>query len=206
MNSKTVEQSILELLPQIPYIVDQVGSAMNWAKESAEAEGDYNKILNTTLKVAEYAARVSEPNFYKTHLIITSLLSNIPNVIEDEKFKIFDTASKITEKTLKKVIIDPEVQEKNGCFKALNIHLIPLLKEDQEAAVVMLCGIWQDLEEIAKNIKDAGAQAPITREDYVILLGYSLVVTNIYNSKINIYNDTNSILNEIQIILNGINY
>ena len=80
------------------------------------------------------------------------------------------------------------------------------MSKDQDAAVVMLCGILEDLEEIANVMGKAEVKAPITREDYVILLGYTMVVSNIYNSKTNILNETATILNEIQIILNRLSY
>lgn len=205
MNAELLEKSIIELLPPVPYIVDQVGAAMNWVK-SEEDEGSYLKALRIALKVAEYTVKVSNPNFYKSNLIIASLLSNVPNAIENEKFKIFDTASKSVEKTLKAITQDPKVQEERGCFKALALHLVPLISLDQDYLVIMLCGIWEDLEEIARVIDKADVKSPITREDYVILLGYTMVINNIYSSKANILNETANILNEIQIILNRLSY
>lgn len=205
MNAELLEKSIIELLPPVPYIVDQVGAAMNWVKSIVE-EGEYLKSLRVALKVAEYTAKVSNPNFYKSNLIIASLLSNVPNATEDEKFKIFDTASKSVEKMLKSVVVDSKLQEEKGCFKALTLHLVPLFEDDQDAAVVMLCGIWEDLEDIARVLDKAEVKTPITREDYVIILGYTVVLGNIYASKPNILNETGSILNEIQIILNRLSY
>lgn len=205
MDTELIKKSIIEYLPSIPYIVDQVGFAMDWVKEVKE-ENEYIKILKTALKVAEYTSKISENNFYKTYLVTASMLSNIPNVMEDEKFKTFDTASKSVEKVLKEIIIDPKVQEERGCFKSLSVHITPLMSKDQDAATIMLCGILEDLEEIASGMEKANVKAPITREDYVIILGYTMVVTNIYNAKINILNETASILNKIQIILNKLNY
>lgn len=205
MNAEILEKSIMELIPAVPYVVDQVGAAINWVK-SEKDEGEYLKALRVALKVAEYTARVSNPNFYKTNLIIASLLSNIPDAINSEKFKIFDTASKSVETTLKAITIDPKIQEERGCFKALMLHLVPLLKVDQDYVVIMLCGILEDLEEISKVLDKADVKSPITREDYVIVLGYSIVVSSLYQAKANILNETASMLNEIQIILNRISY
>ena len=205
MNAELLEKSILELVPPVPYVVDQVDAAMRWVKEEKE-EGEYLKALKVALKVAEYAAKVSNPSFYKTHLIIASLLSNVENPMENSKFSTFDTASKSVEKTLKAITIDPKVQEDRGCFKALTLHLVPLLKVEQDYVAVMLCGILEDLEEIASVMQKANTKTPITREDYVILLGYSMVVSNMYQAKQNILNDTATILNNIQIILNNLSY
>ena len=206
MEASLLEKSILELLPSIPYIVDQVGSAMDWLKEEKKDDGEYIKALKVALKVANYASKISEVNFFKTNLIIASLLSNIPNALENERFKVFDTASKSVENTLRNVIIDSRVQEERGCFKALTMHITPLMEKDQEAAAIMLCGILQDLEDIHRVMTKADVKSPITREDYVILLGYTMVISNIYHAGINILNETAVILNDIQIILNELSY
>lgn len=205
MTAELLEKSILELVPPVPYVVDQVDAAMKWVKEEKE-EGEYLKALRTALKVAEYAAKVSNPNFYKTHLIVASLLSNVADPINNEKFKIFDTASKSVEKALKSITIDPKLQEEKGCFKALILQIVPLLKVEQDYVVIMLCGILEDLEEISRVMHKAGVKSPITREDYVILLGYSMVITSLYQSKQNILNDTATVLNDIQIILNNLSF
>lgn len=205
MNTELLEKSILELVPPVPYVVDQIDAAMKWVKEEKE-EGEYLKALKTALKVAEYAAKVSNPSFYKTHLIIASLLSNINEPLVSEKFKIFDTASKSVEKTLKAITIDPKLQEEKGCFKALILHMVPLIKTDQDYVVVMLCGILEDLEEISNVMHKADVKSPITREDYVILLGYSMVISSLYQSKQDILNDTATVLNNIQIILNNLSF
>ena len=205
MTEELLKNSILELVPAVPFVIDQVAAAMDWVKEEVE-ESEYLKALRVALKVAEYTTKVSNPNFYKTHLIIASLLSNVKNPLENEKFKMYDTASKSVELAVKATTIDPKVQEDRGCFKALLLHIVPLLKVNQDYVVVMLCGILEDLENISRVLDKAGVKAPITREDYVILLGYDMVISAIYQSKGNILNDTASILNDIQIILNRLSY
>lgn len=205
MDTELLEKSIIELLPAIPYIVDQVGAAMNWVKDEKE-ESEYRKALGIALKVADYAARTSEANFYKTHLVVASLLSNIPNAIDNEKFKIFDTASKAVEKTLKDITVDEKLTQERGCFKALSMHLVPLAVKNQDNLVIMLFGILKDLEEITAGMSKADVHSPITREDYVVILGYALTVFNLFNSNLNLLNETAVVLNDIQVILNSINY
>ena len=94
-----LENSIIEGLPQIPYIIDQVGAALKWAHEELK-EAEYEELLRVVLDVANYTKEVSEPNFYKTHLIIASVLSALKNPKENKKFEVFDTASKAVERTL----------------------------------------------------------------------------------------------------------
>ena len=52
----------------------------------------------------------------------------------------------------------------------------------------------------------ADVKSPITREDYVIILGYAWVVLNLYSSNLNLLSHTALVLNDIQIILNNLNY
>ena len=204
MNADVLEKGILEKLPPIPYIVDQVGAAMEWLKSEKE-ETEYLKALRTALKVTDYTVLNSNVNFFKTHLIVASLLSGIPEATKNEKFKIFDSASKSVEKTLEKIVVDPVAQEKRGCFKSLVLCMAPLVNENQDYLAVMLLGILEDLEEITSGMQKANVTSPITREDYVIILGYSMVLSNLYSMK-GLLQSTLSILNDIQIILNNLNY
>ena len=205
MDTETLEKSIIEKVPTIPYIVDQVGAAMKWTKETLP-EDDYRKILGVALKVANYTSRTSSQNFFKTHLVIASLIANIEGVLEHDNFKIFDTASKSVENTCKDVIVPKELTLNNGCFKAISMHIVPLAKKDQDSLTIMLCGILQDLQEIAKGMEGTEEKAPITASDYVTILGYAWVIQNLMHSKVNLYNEISSILNEILILLNNLNY
>ena len=204
MNADVLEKGILEKLPAIPFIMDQVGAAMEWLKSEKE-ESEYLKALRVALKVVEYTVTNSNVNFFKTHLIVASLLSGIPEATKNEKFKIFDSASKSVEKTLEKIIVNPKIQEDKGCFKALILHMAPLVNENQDYLAIMLLGILEDLEEITNGMRKANVKTPITREDYVIILGYSIVISSLYTVK-GLLSSTASILNDIQIILNGLSY
>ena len=205
MVTKSKEQSIIEILPQIPYVIDQVGEALKWAKEDGP-EGAYNKIVDVAYEVAEYAKSVSDTNFYKTHLVIASILSNIDKAIENERFATFDTASKATEKALKAYNIPVETIEKYGCFKAILMHLVPLAKENEDLFAVALIGIKHDLQEILRGMEKAKIKTPITSEDYITILGYSYVMANIRMARLNFLDKVHKIYNDIEILLNGINY
>ena len=205
MDVDTLDKSIIEKVPAIPYIVDQVGAAMKWTKETL-SEDDYRKVLGVALKVANFASRTSNQNFFKTHLVIASLIANIDDVFEHENFKIFDTASKAVENTCRDVVVPKEMTLNNGCFKAISMHIVPLARKDQDSLAVMLCGILQDLQEIAKGMEGTEEKAPITASDYVTILGYAWVIQNLMHSNINLYNEISSILNEILILLNNLNY
>ena len=199
------EQGIIEMLPQIPYVIDQVGEALKWAKEEIP-EGKYNKVLKTTYEVAEYAKNTSDQNFYKTHLVLANILSNIEKVTEQEKFTIFDTASKATEKDLKALDVSEEAIKKHGCFKAMLMHLVPLAKESEDLFAVALIGIKYDLEEIMAGLEKAKVKTPITKDDYVTILGCSFIMANIRMARLNLLDKVHKIYNDIEILLNSINY
>lgn len=205
MTKNKLEKSIYEMLPQIPYVVDQVGEALDWAKEELK-EGEYSKVLKVAYEVAEFAKDISNPNFYKTHLVLASILSNIENVTKKDRFEKFDTASKATEKAIQELAIPQEEIEKQGCFKSVMLHLIPLAKKDEDLFTVALIGIKHDIEEILDGMKKADVKTPITAQDYVSLLGYALVTTNIRMANIKMLDRTYLIYNKLSVILNSINY
>ena len=205
MTKDKLEKSIYEILPQIPYVIDQVGEAVKWAKEEL-SEGDYIKALKVALDVAKFAASISNPNFYKTHLVVASLLSNIEKVTENEKFEKFDTTSKAVEKAINAIIVPPEKVEEQGCFKSVLLHLVDLIKKDEELFAVALIGIKYDLEEITEGMKKVDVKTPVTAKDYVSILGYLVFMDNIRLSNIKMLDRTYEIYNDIMKILNEINY
>ena len=196
-----LEKSILAELPQIPYVIDQIGEAFAWLKEDLE-EGEYNRVLEQAWEVTNYAKSISDPNFFKIHLILGSIISEIPNALSNPKFAKFDTASKATENTVKKLIVDSKEVEKYGNIKALLLKLIPLAKEDESCFAVSLISIKQHLKEILKGMKPVGVKIPITSEDYVVVLGYALIMANIRMANIKMLDSTYQIFNSIEILLN----
>lgn len=201
----TLEKSITEMLPQIPYVIDQVGEALKWVKEET-TDGAYNKALEVAYEVAEYAKSVSDPNFYKTHLVVASILSSIEDASEKERFSTFDTASKATEKSLKALYVSTESITKYGCFKAVLMHLVPLAKENEDLFAVALIGVKHDLQEILKGMEKANMKTPITSEDYITVLGYSYVMANIRMAKVSMLDKARKIYNDIEIMLNSVSY
>ena len=197
-----LEQSIIEELPQIPYVIDQIGQALSWAKEVL-TEGEYNKVLEVAWSVTKFAKETSELNFFKTHLVIASILSYIPNALEDQKFAVFDTASKAVEKTLKAITINPKLTEERGCFKSIALTLVPLAKQNEDYFTVMLLGIKQELNEILKGMKPVNVKAPITSTDYITVLGYANVMANLRMSNLKLLDKTYKVFNDIEIILNS---
>lgn len=205
MSLEKLEKSIYELLPQIPYVIDQVGEAIKWTKEELK-EGELNKALKVAYEVTEFASKISTPTFFKTHLVLASLLSNIPDVLTKERFSTFDTASKATEKAIQKLVVDPKKNDEYGCFKSVLVHLVPLAKEDETLFAVALIGIKYDLEEIVEGMKKADVKTPITAKDYVSILGYALVMANIRMANLKLLDRTYEIYNDIIKLLNGLNY
>lgn len=205
MSINKLEQSIYEVLPQIPYVIDQVGDALKWAKEEL-TDGEYYKALKVTQEVATFTASISNPNFFKTHLVVASILSNIPNVTSKEKFKDFDSTSKSVEKTLKAILVPVEKVKENGCFKATLLQLVPLAKQDETLFALILIGIKQDLQEILKGMEKSNIKEPITSKDYVTILGYALVMANLRMANLKLLNRTHAIYNDILKLLNTIKY
>lgn len=196
-----LEDSIIEQLPQIPYVIDQVDDALKWAKEALN-ESDYNRMLKVTYDVAEFTKSISEPAFFKTHYIIASIIGDIENVKKDERFGRFDTASKSVEKTIDLLRIDPKAIEDKGCFTAIAMHLIPLAKKDIDVFTISLFSIKHILKEIIEGMKKANVKTPITRSDYITVLGYALVMANIRMTDIKMSNSAYKVYNDIAIMLN----
>ena len=198
---KALSAAIIAELPQIPFIIDQVSDAINWCVESHEA-GVVTKLLETALDVAKYVKEISDPHFYRTHLVIASLIADIPNVLEDERFNQFRTTSGAVEQAVKSIVVAPDLLSQRGCFNSLNIHLAQLAKVDENCLVVMLYGILHDLKEITDVLKEAGTKAPITPQDYITVLGYAYVMSNLRMAKLPLISRTKAIINKIEILLN----
>ena len=197
-----LEKSIIQELPQIPYVIDQVGEAFSWAKEVLN-EGEYNKMLGVSYDVTMYTKTISDPNFFKVHYVIASILSYIPNASKEERFSKFDTASKSVEKTLNSIIVPSEDIEKRGCFKSVMLHLIPLSKKNEEVFAISLLGIKHDLLDIINGMKQANVKTPITGNDYISVLGYALVMANLRMSNLSLTNGAYKIYNDILTLLNN---
>lgn len=197
-----LEKSIIEQLPQIPYVIDQISEALTWAKESLD-EGDYNSLLELTYDVTEFTKKVSDPNFFKTHYVIATILSSIEDVKKNERFSKFDSASKAVEKTLDSITVLPKDVEDKGCFKATLIHLIPLAKANMDLFTINLIGIKHDLEKIRKGTQGASVNSPITADDYIIILGYALIMANIRMANLTLTNEAYQVYNDISVMLNN---
>ena len=196
-----LEKSILAELPQIPYVIDQVGEALKWVKEDL-SDGDYTRLLEQTWEVTNYTRDISDTNFFKVHLVLGSLLSEIPDVLKNTKFEKFDTASKATENTIKDLIINPEDIQKYGNVKALLLKLIPLATKNPDCFAIFLISIKHHLQEILKGMKPVNVKVPITTDDYLIVLGYALIIANIRMANLKLLDRTYKIFNDIEILLN----
>jgi hypothetical protein len=200
------QKSIIEKLPQIPYVLDQVGEALDWAKEVLD-EGEYNKMLKVTYDVTDYVASISDPHFFKVHYVVATILSNIPDVLENEKLAKFDSASGAVIDALKALIVSPDTIEEKGCFKSVMLHLIPLAKKNMDLFAISLIGIKNDLQTIVEGMAKAKIKTPITGNDYITVLGYALVIANIRMSNLALTGGSYKIYNEITIMLNNdLNY
>ena len=200
-----LKKDILTQVPQVPFIIDQVGAAIDWCIEEHD-EGDVVKLLRTSLDVANYVRETSQPNFYKTYLLIASLIADIPNVLEDEKFKMYQTASKSVENTITDIIADKKLIEERGCFNGMNIWLCQLARKDMEKFIVVLYGILNDLKEITSAMETVQVKEPITPEDYIKILGYAYVMFNIQVSNLGLWDRAHVVVSEISRVLNSIKF
>ena len=196
-----MEKEILESLPQVPIIIDQVGHAIKWVKD-VEDEGKALSTLRFAKLVEDYAFRISERMYFKTHLLIGALLFDLDNVFEDKRFGMFKTASGEVEKVLRTIHLDEKLQEEKGCFKALMLQLSKMAKENEECFCIHLLSILNDLQEISRGMKKTGVKTPITPADYIKVLGYSYSLGNIKAPHFNLLDTTGDIINKIYIELN----
>lgn len=196
-----LEDSIIQQLPQIPYILDQVGEALNWAKEVLN-EGEYNRMLKLTYDVVMFTQSVSNQHFFKIQYVVATILSTIKNAKEDKRFSKFKSASNAVEEALDAIAVNPKDVEEKGCFKSIMLHLIPLAKENMELFAIGLLGIKHNLLDVVEGFKKVDVKSPITGKDYIIVLGYALVMSNIRMANIHMTNEAYKIYNEISIMLN----
>ena len=205
-NIELLEREIREILPQIPYVIDQVGAAMDWVK-SEQDEGSYIKTLQFVRDVAAFTTKVSNPNFYKTHLVIAALLMDLDNPLHNEKFNVFKSASNSVENSLNELRIDPKLSEERGCFKSVTIHVSQVARKSQELFTILMYNILHELEEIIGGMEEAGVKTPITAADYIKVLGYAGVMANLRMSNLEYSDVTRSVVNKIEVLLNNkINY
>lgn len=198
---KTLKNEIIAELPQIPFIIDQVSDAVDWCVEEHDP-GVIVRLLESALDVARYAKEISDPNFYKTYLVVASLIADIPDVTTSERFNKFKTASGVIERTIKNVVIDPDLICERGCFNSLNIHLTQLAKKDENCFVIMLYGILHDLQEITSALKGTSTKSPVTPQDYITILGYAYVMSNLRMARLPLADRTKVLVNKIEILLN----
>lgn len=195
-----MEKEIYNYVPQIPFVVDQVGAAMAWAKENCEAKGlNYEKTLNFALEVAKYVKSISEANFYKTHLLIGAFLMDVEKPTENSKFDIFKTASCSVEHTLEALCMPEYMNEKFGCFKALTMHEVQMAQNNESCFVVTIISMIQDIIEIRNKVREQ--KEPLSHVEYITILGYDRVLTNVQMSNLNLLNTTRNYLNNLNVLL-----
>ena len=197
-----LKKSIIEEAPQVPFVIDQIGHAIDWCIK-AHDEGDIVKILEISLDVARYAKQTSDPNFYKTHLVIASLIADIEDATEDSNFQMYKTASNIVETTVKQLKVPKELIEQRGHFNALNIHLTQLARVNGEYFLIALYSILHDLKDIVGGMKQVGVKSPITPQNYITILGYAYVIANLRMANLSLLDAARAVMNEISIILNN---
>ena len=196
-----LKKGILEEVPQIPLIIDQVSEAIDWCIEE-QPEDELVCVLRAGLDVAKFLKKISDPNFYKTHILIASLLVCLPNKAEDsERFRIFESASGSVRKALEELRVPKEEIDKRGGFNALTVKLATLGRTNQDYLGVSFYSILETLKLMVEGMKEGKVKSPITPQDYIMTLGYAYVLANLRMSGIELRDDVRAIMNEIEIIL-----
>lgn len=138
--------SIMENVPQVPFVVEQIGQAINIAKVEYD-DKKLVKILENTIEVSKYAKEESKSTqFFKYHLIVISLLKDIKDMT---KLKPFETQSNKIVNSIKLMQLDEKEINKKGFVRATALHLMQLFNLDQELFMISIIEIQQELDRLA---------------------------------------------------------
>lgn len=199
--STLIERSIMESLPQVPYVLDQVGAAMKWRKKET-CKNSYEETLRTTLDLCKYVRTISEGNFYKAHLVTAFLLMGIDNCLNKEEFDFFRSASGAIEDSIRSITLDKDLVKEKGYYRALAIRVSELAVENEEYLALILFNILLGLRETSSGMSVANVKVPITFEDYTEVLGAALLIAYFRLSNKSLLFTTRDIINSIEILLN----
>lgn len=144
----TVEQKLIQSitgeLPQIDFVVDQVGAALALAADTL-TERQFHRALRIAVNVTKFAKETSEPQYFKYNLIITALLKDVQNLSSHAGFKTFDTTSNIVGKNIE-ALKTTEDEKARGYYKGGVLKLARLFNLNQELFLIEVLSLTDDLE------------------------------------------------------------
>lgn len=133
--------SIMEYVPQVTFVVEQIGQAVNIAK-AQYTEEELIETLERTVEVAKFAKEVSNSEaFYKYHLVVISLLVNIT---DESLLAKFETQSNSVINGIKALKVDESIIVKKGFVKANVLHLAKLYHENQDLFAMYMIMMTRD--------------------------------------------------------------
>lgn len=202
-----LSKSIIEQLPQIPYIVDQVGLAIDKVFEKLQTE-EALKVLEDTLSVIDYTLKVSQPQFFKTHLVLVSLLASISSKLSEEELSKFDTASGTFKQKFEQYRIDKSNVEKVGEYKATTMHLTNLAQNEQDLFTLSILNINSLLEKFLNMKQEVALDEDYKKMTQYTVMGYAVVEVNLRMilNNINLLQPSRDAYNRFMILLNKFSY
>jgi len=139
-------QSITSELPQIDFVVDQVGAALALAADTL-TESQFHRALRIATNVTKFAKETSEPQYFKYNLIITTLLKDVQNLEAHTGFKTFDTISNVVSKNIAE-LKTTEDEKSRGFYKGEVLKLARLFNANQELFLVEVLTLTDDLQSL----------------------------------------------------------
>lgn len=172
--------AIMAHIPANPYIVDLVARAINIAFENL-SEGEFARRLYTVNKTAEFIGKNSNPNFFKHHIIMASILYGLG----EATYNSLDTPAKVlTEATtsLTKVLCSKRCKDKwNAMYK--------IGTTDEDLLAAALIALNADVVYLLNCV-------PLTHAEEIRLIADGYIEVCLRNSKVTITNAVYPIYNE----------
>lgn len=130
--------SIMAKLPQNPFIIDLIGKGIEISERYNIENFDFR--LKLADKAVEFVSKISKPNFYKYHIILSVLLSGVPA----EDYEMLDTASGTVKESVELI----SKFEFNDGYKDMWITLNEIAKKDTDLLYIALL-LMTGLAEVA---------------------------------------------------------
>lgn len=175
-------QKIMANLPTSQFVVDLVGEAIKVSEKEFKSS-DFERRLDIAYKMSVYAKEVSQPMYYKTHLVVAPLVAGL----EASQINRLETASG----TLSKACAPLGVFVRKPFFKDRWHAMFELSKVDVDvlAAAFMFA---------TEELRDA-----VTHNNLYVMTGFAYIEVNIRQSGMFINHTIRKFYNEFaSIVLN----
>lgn len=198
--SDVLINSIMEYVPQVTFVIEQIGQALNIAKANY-SETELEEILTVTVDVAKYAKEVSNSEaFFKYHLIVISLLQNINDM---SKLSMFETQSNTVINGIQAIKPDVEQIKAKGFVKATVVKLAKLFKENQDLFALEILNTQMVLNNLITNYNKTRTW---TNEELILLMQIAMIEQTIRMNKFTYLSPVANIVNNLLITLNKVKF